>query len=236
MFGAWQAGVWSALAGRYTPELVIGVSAGALNAYTIERGLEPVEIAGLWLSATWAESVRWQVPRSVYEGLINTAGLHEQIRALMRRGRPTSRLVVVLTRVRPLKPVLVRGPELGWEHLAASCAIPVLHGPVRLPEGIHVDGGVLSPLPLWAARELGASRIVAVDCVPRLPVLSPALGWLRRRRGGGSASGIPTLTIAPGKPLGGMRQALQWKLENVRRWLDQGAEDGARAWAAQNWQ
>jgi len=35
MFGAWQAGAWSALAPAFQPDVVVGASAGSLNGYAI---------------------------------------------------------------------------------------------------------------------------------------------------------------------------------------------------------
>lgn len=98
-----------------------------------------------------------------------------------------------------------------------------------------MDGGALAPLPLWAAYQLGATEIVAIDCVPRLPILGPTLRFIRGRFGLGKESGIPTLTISPGKPLGGLRALLRWDKDNIRRWIDRGRIDAATCWKSQNW-
>ena len=45
----------------------------------------------------------------------------------------------------------------------ASCSLPVIYPPVLLDGGSYVDGGVVDPLGLERARELGAQRIVGVD-------------------------------------------------------------------------
>lgn len=45
----------------------------------------------------------------------------------------------------------------------ASVAIPGVFPPVIYGNDIHVDGGVMSNLPVETMRELGASRIIAVD-------------------------------------------------------------------------
>ncbi len=45
----------------------------------------------------------------------------------------------------------------------ASCAIPGVFRPVRIGGRVYVDGGVVSPVPVKAARRLGADRVIAVD-------------------------------------------------------------------------
>ena len=47
--------------------------------------------------------------------------------------------------------------------LQASCAIPALRKPVKVGDGLYVDGGVLVNLPVKEAREMGADIVVAVD-------------------------------------------------------------------------
>jgi NTE family protein len=45
----------------------------------------------------------------------------------------------------------------------ASCAIPGIFQPVRIGDRTYVDGGVLSPVAVDAARRLGADVVIAVD-------------------------------------------------------------------------
>jgi NTE family protein len=45
----------------------------------------------------------------------------------------------------------------------ASCAIPGIFRPVRIENRLYVDGGVVSPVAVEAARRLGADIIIAVD-------------------------------------------------------------------------
>jgi NTE family protein len=45
----------------------------------------------------------------------------------------------------------------------ASCSIPGIFRPVRVSDKIYVDGGVVSPVPVEAARRLGADVVIAVD-------------------------------------------------------------------------
>jgi NTE family protein len=45
----------------------------------------------------------------------------------------------------------------------ASCSIPGIFQPVRIGEKTYVDGGVVSPVPVDAARKAGADVVIAVD-------------------------------------------------------------------------
>jgi NTE family protein len=45
----------------------------------------------------------------------------------------------------------------------ASCSIPGIFRPVRISDKIYVDGGVVSPVAVDAAKRLGADVVIAVD-------------------------------------------------------------------------
>jgi NTE family protein len=45
----------------------------------------------------------------------------------------------------------------------ASCAIPGVFRPVKIGDRMYVDGGVVSPVAVDAARKLGANMVIAVD-------------------------------------------------------------------------
>jgi NTE family protein len=47
--------------------------------------------------------------------------------------------------------------------LQASCAIPALRKPVKMDNGLYVDGGVLDNLPVDRAKKMGANIVIAID-------------------------------------------------------------------------
>lgn len=57
--------------------------------------------------------------------------------------------------------VIRSGPIIPAAH--ASSAIPVVFTPVKLYGRTLVDGGVISPVPVEVAKDLGAKKIIAVD-------------------------------------------------------------------------
>jgi predicted acylesterase/phospholipase RssA len=217
LFGAWQAGAWSVLARRVRPDLVVGASVGSLNGYLIASGAGPEKLREMWLDPA----------------LGRFADLASNIRRMMAQHTPKIRFAVTATELPRMKPRIFRDSEITWQHLAASCALPFALPQVRIGSHWYSDGGLLGALPLWAAAELGATRMIGLQALPQSPSW-----WLhqfvRAFRGVAGHNppvppGIEVLEIRPGRRLGSVRDTIQWKRPNIERWLDQGAEDAARA-------
>lgn len=219
MFGAWQAGAWAALAGRMEFDLIVGASVGALNGYAIACGISPDDLRGLWLDPQFTR----------------LRGLPATVESLIQRGRPTAELAITATDMLHMKPRIFHGGEILAEHLVASCAIPFVLPHVRIEGRRYSDGGLLNSLPVWAAIELRATHIVALNALPRIP--SP---WLRplvrafRAVAGHHPIVPPHVQIQVVKPLrdlGTLRESLIWDAERSERWLDQGEVDAEAAFA-----
>jgi NTE family protein len=217
-FGAWQAGVWSGLHSRLgsEPDLVVGASVGSLNGYAIAGGATAEELCDFWR--------RPEVGRFRH--------LPEIARALMERYPLRLDYALTLTDLARMKPKIVQGADVTWKHLAASCAIPGLLPQRRIGGRWYSDGGLLNPLPVWAASDLGATQIIGVQALPEIPssVLKPFVKGFRRVFGHHPPlpDGVELVTIEPRATLGSVRDALTWKQENVERWIEQGQQ------AAQN--
>jgi NTE family protein len=216
LFGAWQAGAWSALAPRVRPDLIVGASVGSLNAYVIASGASPEELRALWLDPAFGRF----------------ADLPSNIRRMMAHYTPRIPLAITATELPRMKPRIFRDSEITWKHLAASCALPLAMPQVRIGPHWYSDGGLLGALPAWAAAELGAKHIVGLQVLPQ-----PTSWWLGQATRAFRAlaghnppvpPGIGVVEIRPGRRLGSVRDTIQWKRSNIERWLDQGAEDAAR--------
>ena len=68
--------------------------------------------------------------------------------------------------------VFVRG-NIG-QAVRASCSIPGVFEPVKIGDFHYVDGGIVSPVPVDAARQLGADFVIAVDISTRTTGKTPA--------------------------------------------------------------
>jgi predicted acylesterase/phospholipase RssA len=216
MFGAWQAGVWRGIASRLgsEPDLIVGASVGSLNGYAIAGGATPDELCRFWRAP--------EVGR--FRDLPNT------IRVLMKRYPARMEYALTLTDLARMKPRTVRGGDVTWKHLAASCAIPGLLPQQRIGGRWYSDGGLLNPLPVWAAVELGATQILAIHALPEIPssVLKPFVKGFRRVFGHHPPlpAGVELVMIEPQGALGSVRDALVWKQENIERWIALGEEIG----------
>ena len=212
MFGAWQAGVWSTLSASFLPDLIVGASVGALNGYAIASGWRPEELSEFWQRSDGVG----------FEQLQATA------RFLTSRPLQTDYAVVLVDLFR-MSPVTNRNSDVTWRHLMASCAVPGVMLPIRIDGRWFLDGGLLNPLPIWAATELGATEIVAVNALPDIPsaILKPFVKGFRAVFGHNPPrpSEVSLTTLLPSERLGSLQDAIRWKHENAVRWLEQGRED-----------
>ena len=215
LFGAWQAGAWSVLVDHITPDLIVGASVGSLNAYLIASGVTPEELRGMWLDPAFGRFT----------------DLPSNIRRMMARYTPRIPFAITATELPRMKPRIFRDSEITWQHLAASCALPFALPQVRIGTHWYSDGGLLGALPLWAAAELGAKRLIGLQALPQ-----PVSWWLHQgvrafRAVAGHnppvPPGIEVREIRPSRRLGSVRDTIQWKRGNIERWLDQGAQDAA---------
>jgi NTE family protein len=251
LFGAWQAGAWRALADRMQPDLIVGASVGSLNGYAIAGGATPQELAEFWLQPASADFSKLpDTIRALMQRYPLRMGTDHSVPLATLNSNPTRQggdfscgtttsgqtglspfvstvdYVVVLTDLLRLKPRIFSGAEITWRHLAASCAIPGVLRPYKIDGRWYFDGGLLNPLPVWAAVELGATHIVALHALPQIPstLLRPFVTGFRRVAG--HHPPLPTrveLTlISTGDAIGSMRDALRWKRENIERWLQMG--------------
>jgi NTE family protein len=213
LFGAWQAGAWAALAPVFQPDLIVGASVGSLNGYAIACGATPQMLRELWLR----------------EDVASLHRLEASLRMLTGGRQPHVDYAVVVTDMFRLKPKVYRGGDVSWRHLAASCAVPLVFRPVRIDGRLCVDGGLLNPMPVYAAVDLGATDIVALQALPEIPsaALKPFVQGFRAVFGVHPPlpETVRLRVLEPGRRLGSLRDALRWNRENVERWLEQGCQD-----------
>ena len=142
-------------------------------------------------------------------------------------------LAVTVTDTLTLKPWIARDGEITWRHLAASCAVPLAMPQVKIDGRWCTDGGLLAPLPVWAAVELGATEIEGLQVLGKFP--SPVLGpFVKMFRGVfGKPDSVPegvTLRVRePGERLGNLKSTLWGTQAEVERWIEMGKRD-ARGW------
>lgn len=156
------------------PDLVVGCSVGALNGTFLaaDPSLAQAEaLAEVWRALT-SESV-FATPRrrqlvNVVRGrdhILENDGLKE----LIRRLSPVVDLADCRVPMQVVTTDLERGAPAWFTTgpvetvLAASAALPGLFSPVELDGHLHVDGGVLEPLPVGRALDLGVATTYVLD-------------------------------------------------------------------------
>jgi len=230
MYGAWEVGVWKAIAPFFRPEIVVGASIGAVNGCAVAGGCPADTLEKEWLALEALGRIQLQIPWGL-RGCINSTPIEKTIQELHRRYPPLVDFGVVLTDTLRLRPVLVRTPDVTWQHLAASVAMIGIYRQYRIRGRIYSDGGLLHALPIWAAVEMGAQRILAINCLAKMPsaLVRGVVKSFRRVapwRPPRLPSGVELIQIEPSADLGSAKSALLWSRGNVERWIDLGARDG----------
>jgi len=228
MYGAYQAGAWRALADVFRPDLVVGASIGAITGWAIAGDCDPDELVHRWLHLEAAGRYRWKLPRSPLHGVLDTTPLQRAIRGVYESYQPRVHFAMVITDLMKLRPVVLRGNEVSWQHLVAGTAIVGLFDQVRLGGRIYSDGGLLSAVPLWAAAEMGATRALVIDVLPSPPgaIARTFVGAMRRLSPFREvvSSDIDIIRLGPPKLLGAPLEAVYWTRSNAEAWIRAGEE------------
>jgi len=218
MFASWEAGFWKVLGERFRPDLIVGASAGAWNGWCLAGGGTAADLLREWLDPRTGTYMQWGLHR---RGCLRPEALHQKARELFDQYHPRVPFGLTLTEVPSLRAVLARDGEVTWQHLAATASIPLCFPPLKIGGRRYVDGGVRAALPLWAAAQMGATRIVALQVLTTLPfrILRMVI------RAPKPATGIEVVQFQPSRPLGSLRDAAVWSAARVREWMDLGERD-----------
>jgi NTE family protein len=225
MFAAWEIGVWKALRPHFTPDLIVGTSAGAWNGWAIAGGATPEELIRDWLDPATADLMQLGLHRA---GFLRPDTLHAKARQLFDIYHPRVPFGLTLVEVPRMRVRLVATPQITWRHLAATCSIPMAFPPVSIDGTRYMDGGLLGALPTWAAQEMGATRAIELNCLTTLPFRLLRQTILSRR----PRTALERIRIEPSIPLGSIRDAFRWSAANIERSIALGEMDGKRALAS----
>ena len=144
------------------PDLVVGTSAGSLVAALYAAGLSGTELAVLARQMDENTLTDWAFPG---RGLIRGEALARFVREHT-GGRTIDQmklpLGIVATDLDSGEPILFRLGDTGAA-VRASSAVPAVFQPVRISGREYVDGGLVSPVPVRFARQMGATLVLAVD-------------------------------------------------------------------------
>ena len=231
MFGAYQAGAYKAIAELAPPDIVVGASVGALNGWPIASGCSPDHLIKRWLDPAAGDALQLFPDCGWRRGWFDPAPLRAQAEELRHNYEPRIPFGLVVTQLRGLHVRLVQYPNVSAAHLRATCSIPLFLPPVKINGRRYLDGGLFEKLPIWAALEMGATRIIAVDSLPSVGKWWLNLGiyiahaFKPRRK---YPRDLDLTIVSPSGTLGDANDAVFWKRGNIERWVDMGTRDATR--------
>lgn len=161
------------------PDFVVGTSAGSLVAALYASGKTGAQLQQVAEGMEEAAFTDWTLPifsRGMLRGeaLARYVNAQVQGRLLQDMALP---LGIVATDLNSGQGVLFQRGDTGTA-VRASSAVPAVFLPVRIGEREYVDGGLVAPVPVRYARQMGAEFVVAVD-ISAAPEGNPASDTLQ---------------------------------------------------------
>ncbi len=144
------------------PDLVVGTSAGSLVAALYAYGKNGAELASVALTLDEGAITDWAYPsRGMIRGEALARFVREQTGGLNIEQMKV-RLGIVATDLDSGAAILFERGDAG-QAVRASSAVPAIYQPVKIGGREYVDGGLVSPVPVRFARQMGAEMVLAVD-------------------------------------------------------------------------
>ena len=146
------------------PDVVVGTSAGSLVAALYASGRNAQQLQQVAMNMDEAAFADWTLPifsRGVLRGeaLARYVNMQVNNRLIENMALP---LGIVATDLKTGQGVLFQRGDTGTA-VRASSAVPAVFLPVKIGSQEFVDGGLVSPVPVRYARQMGAEVVIAVD-------------------------------------------------------------------------
>jgi NTE family protein len=146
------------------PDLVVGTSAGSLVAALYASGKNGAQLLQVAQTMEEAAFTDWTLP-IFSRGMLRGEALARYVNAQL-AGRLIQDMAlplgIVATDLNSGQGVLFQRGDTGTA-VRASSAVPALFLPVKISGREYVDGGLVSPVPVRYARQMGAELVIAVD-------------------------------------------------------------------------
>jgi NTE family protein len=144
------------------PDMVIGTSAGSVVGALYAAGYSGYELQKQAMKLEESSITDWSLPdRGVFKGEALQKFINDSVRQL-----PMERLkkpfAAVATDLHSGEAVVFRSGNTGMA-VRASSSVPGVFQPVGINGREYVDGGLVSPIPVRAARAMGGEVVIAVD-------------------------------------------------------------------------
>jgi len=146
------------------PDLVVGTSAGSLVAALYASGKTGAQLQQIAETMEEAAFTDWTLPlfnRGMLRGEALARYVNTQVGGRLLEAMSVP-LGVVATDLGTGRGVLFQRGDTGTA-VRASSAVPAVFQPVKIGRQEYVDGGLVSPVPVHFARQMGADIVIAVD-------------------------------------------------------------------------
>ena len=146
------------------PSLVAGTSAGSLVAAIYASGKTGLQLQQVAETMEEAAIADWSLQifsRGALRGEALARYVNSQVNSRLIENMPMP-LGIVATDLNTGADTLFQRGDTGTA-VRASSAVPGVFQPVKIAGHDYVDGGLVSPVPVRAARRMGAELVIAVD-------------------------------------------------------------------------
>jgi NTE family protein len=152
--------------------MIVGTSAGSFVGSLYAYGFDAFQLQKIALSIEKGDIADITIPDN---GFIKGDKLEEYVNTMVRK-TPIEKLRIpfyaVATNI-PSGQEVVFGKGNTGTAVRASCSIPGVFRPAKISDKMYVDGGVVSPVAVEAARRYGADIVIAVDISADLDTKQP---------------------------------------------------------------
>jgi len=149
-------------ANRVPIHLIVGTSAGSLVGCMYAYGFNAFQLQSLSFPVEKADIIDLTVPDN---GFVKGEKLEAFVNHML-KNTPIEKLRIpfyaVAADIQTGEEVVFASGNTGTA-VRASCSIPGVFQPVRIGSRIYVDGGIVSPVAVDYAKQMGADLVIAVD-------------------------------------------------------------------------
>ena len=148
------------------PDIVVGTSAGSVVGALYASGYNGFQLQKIALDMDETTISDWAIPFfSKAPGVLKGEALQTYVNKAV-HNQPIEKLKIpfgaVATDLKTGKPILFRRGNTGMA-VRASSSVPGVFQPVVISGRSYVDGGLVAPVPVRFAKEMGAEFIIAVN-------------------------------------------------------------------------
>ncbi|MBS7807606.1 patatin-like phospholipase family protein [Variovorax sp. PCZ-1] len=145
-------------------DYVVGTSAGSLVGAIYASGKNAAQLQEIALKMEEAEITDWTLPffsRGILRGEALSNYINRQVNNKLIESLPIP-LGIVATDLKSGQGTLFQSGDTG-RAVRASSSVPSVFNPVKIGDREYVDGGLVAPVPVRYAKQMGAELIIAVD-------------------------------------------------------------------------